>query len=217
MSGKVVDEKGGELPGVTVVATHVPTGTKRGTATEADGRFTIPTLTSGGPYTVEVSYVGYKTQRADHLFLTLGNTLRLTLALAPETTQLNEVSNFDLRHRIVSTIGYHKSYAQRFTLSVSLVYQSGSPYTYVYNKFFNNGQQNVQLAYIPSGPSDILLLNPATGKLDQTGTQYAALNSYIEGDNYLSTRRGEYTERNAAPPGTTRRTFAYSRKSAWAT
>ena len=110
-------------------------------------------------------------------------------------------SNFDLRHRVVSTIGYRKSYAQRFTSSVSLVlvYQSGSPYTYVYNNnFFNNGQQNVQLAYVPSGPGDVLLLDPATKKLDQTGQQYAALKSYIEGDKYLSSRRGQYTERNAA-------------------
>ena len=38
ISGKVVSDKNEELIGVTVVATNVPTGTKRGTGTEADGR-----------------------------------------------------------------------------------------------------------------------------------------------------------------------------------
>ena len=38
----MTSDKGEELIGVTVVATTVPTGTKRGTGTEPDGRFTIP-------------------------------------------------------------------------------------------------------------------------------------------------------------------------------
>ncbi|RYE90282.1 MAG: hypothetical protein EOO37_03340, partial [Cytophagaceae bacterium] len=42
LSGKVVSDKNEELIGVTVVATNVPTGTKRGTGTETDGRFSIP-------------------------------------------------------------------------------------------------------------------------------------------------------------------------------
>lgn len=62
LSGKITSDKGEELIGVTVVATHVPTGTKRGTATEADGGFNIPNLAPGGPYEVLVTYVGYKAQ-----------------------------------------------------------------------------------------------------------------------------------------------------------
>jgi len=91
LAGKVVSDKGEELIGVTVVATHVPTGTKRGTATEADGGFNIPNLAPGGPYLVVVTYVGYKTQSIADVFLTLGNTTRLNLTLAPEAQALNEV------------------------------------------------------------------------------------------------------------------------------
>lgn len=91
LGGKVVSDKNEDLIGVTVVATHVPTGSKRGTATETDGRFTIPNLAPGGPYTVTVTYVGYKEQTINNVFLTLGNTTRLNFILAAEAQALNEV------------------------------------------------------------------------------------------------------------------------------
>jgi hypothetical protein len=91
ISGKVISDKNEELIGVTVVATNVPTGTKRGTATEMDGRFSIPNLAPGGPYTVTVTYVGYKEQTVNNVFLTLGNTTRLNFTLAAEAQALNEV------------------------------------------------------------------------------------------------------------------------------
>jgi hypothetical protein len=91
LGGKIVSDKNEDLIGVTVVATHVPTGSKRGTATETDGRFTIPNLAPGGPYTVTVTYVGFKEQTINNVFLTLGNTTRLNLVLAAEAQALNEV------------------------------------------------------------------------------------------------------------------------------
>ncbi|MFD2719483.1 carboxypeptidase regulatory-like domain-containing protein [Hymenobacter monticola] len=91
LAGKVTSDKGEDLIGVTVVATNVPTGTKRGTGTEMDGRFTIPNLAPGGPYSVTVTYVGFKEQKVDNVFLTLGNTTRLNFVLVTETQQLNEV------------------------------------------------------------------------------------------------------------------------------
>jgi len=91
IGGKVVSDKGEELIGVTVVATNVPTGVKRGTTTEPDGRFTIPNLGPGGPYEVQVSYVGYKTQTIGNITLTLGNTAKLNVTLAAEAQALNEV------------------------------------------------------------------------------------------------------------------------------
>ncbi|WP_201986835.1 TonB-dependent receptor [Hymenobacter rubidus] len=126
-------------------------------------------------------------------------------------------SNFDLRHRVVASLNLHKNFAQRFTgyFTSVLTYASGSPYTWVYNNnpsnnatgFTNNGQQNVLLAYIPASASDITLVNkgaaPVTTAnpngygLDASGAQYAALSSFIDGDSYLKTRRGQYAERNA--------------------
>ncbi|QKG53378.1 carboxypeptidase regulatory-like domain-containing protein [Hymenobacter sp. BRD67] len=113
-------------------------------------------------------------------------------------------SNFDLRHRVVASINMHKSTNDgRFTgyLTSVLTYQSGAPYTWVYNNnFLGNGQQNVELAYIPGSASDIVLVNKVGTAYvqDGSGAQYTALNSFISNDPYLSTRRGQYAERNAA-------------------
>ncbi|MGI4865658.1 MAG: TonB-dependent receptor [Janthinobacterium lividum] len=114
-------------------------------------------------------------------------------------------SNFDLRHRVVASINLHHGLGQRFTgyFTSVLTYASGSPYTWVYNNnFFGNGQQAVSLAYVPGSASDITLVTRANASspyvLDAGGAQYAALNSFIESDDYLKTRRGQYAERNAA-------------------
>jgi hypothetical protein len=114
-------------------------------------------------------------------------------------------SNFDLRHRVVGSLNLHKTFAQRFTgyFTSVLTLQSGSPFTWVYNNnFLGNGQQNVQLAYIPGSASDITLVSRASSatpySVEASGAQYAALNSFIDNDPYLKTRRGQYAERNGA-------------------
>ena len=64
----------------------------------------------------------------------------------------------------------------------------------------------MKLAYVPNSASEIALVNPASVSgsapliaADPNGPNgYNALNSYLNNDSYLSTRRGQYTERNAA-------------------
>ncbi len=114
-------------------------------------------------------------------------------------------SNFDLRHRVVASLNLHKNIGERFTgfFTSVLTFASGSPFTYVYNNnFFGNGQQNVELAYIPGSAADITLVSRANATtpytIDASGAQYAALSRFIDNDPYLSTRRGQYAERNGA-------------------
>ena len=54
IQGLVSDAKSG-LAGVTVVATHQPTGTKYITSTRNDGRYNLPNLKIGGPYSIHVT------------------------------------------------------------------------------------------------------------------------------------------------------------------
>lgn len=81
LNGRVTDTNGEGLIAATVVAIHAPSGTKYGVVTVDDGRFTIPNMRVGGPYEVEVSYVGYKTEKLEISSLNLGQKLSLDIDL----------------------------------------------------------------------------------------------------------------------------------------
>ena len=75
-----------------MVLTHEPTGTRSGTQSDTDGKFLLNNLKPGGPYTVQVTYVGYTTQSRDGLNLSLGEVTRQTFALVEAATQLGEAA-----------------------------------------------------------------------------------------------------------------------------
>ena len=91
ISGQISDSSGENLPGATVIALHVPTGTQYGTTTRPDGRFNLPNLKVGGPYSLVVSYIGYSEHRQDGLFLTLGQNFKYDLVMIEDITQLAEI------------------------------------------------------------------------------------------------------------------------------
>lgn len=62
ISGRIVDQSGGVLPGVTVTATNAATGVSRTTVTSSSGDFSLPDLPLG-TYSVEASLQGFQTQR----------------------------------------------------------------------------------------------------------------------------------------------------------
>ncbi|HPQ98960.1 MAG TPA: carboxypeptidase regulatory-like domain-containing protein, partial [Saprospiraceae bacterium] len=85
MVGRIIDETKEPLIGATVVAVHTPSGTRYGTVTNEDGRFTIPNMRIGGPYQVTVSYTGYEDIVQDNIFLSLGTATNLDLTMQTET------------------------------------------------------------------------------------------------------------------------------------
>ena len=92
MSGVISDKTGSGLPGATVIAIHTPTNTQYVAPTNADGRFNIQNMRVGGPYTVRVTFVGYKDVSREGLFLSLGQNLRFDQNLSDATTELSEVT-----------------------------------------------------------------------------------------------------------------------------
>ncbi|MFN0035022.1 MAG: TonB-dependent receptor domain-containing protein [Saprospiraceae bacterium] len=90
ISGIVTDKSGGALIGATVVATHTPTNTRYGTATNASGRYTLPAVRVGGPYSVVVSYTGYETLTQDGIYASLGTAANVDMSLTEAGVTLAE-------------------------------------------------------------------------------------------------------------------------------
>ena len=89
LAGKVM-AGGEEVIGATIQAVHTPSGTYYGTITNTDGRFMIQGMRTGGPYRVEISYVGYQSIAYTDIQLSLGETYNLDVTLQ-EGVELNEV------------------------------------------------------------------------------------------------------------------------------
>lgn len=91
MSGVISDKTGAGLPGATVIAIHTPTNTQYVVPTNSEGRFNIQNMRVG-PYTVRVTFVGYKDLVRNDVNLTLGQNLRFDQKLNDASTELTEVT-----------------------------------------------------------------------------------------------------------------------------
>jgi hypothetical protein len=110
---------------------------------------------------------------------------QLNQSLTPNDPQL-AYSNFDVRHRIISQI------TQRFKKTqVSLVLnsQSGTPFTWgLVNGTLQNNPQTAGLVYIFN--------DNEVSKYITNATQAAAFTDFVNSDEYLKSRKGQFTERN---------------------
>lgn len=91
MSGIVRSSKGEALPGATVEIVHKPTGTKYFSTTDFDGGYAVQGLRPGGPYTVKVTYIGFKTTEITDINVGLGNNLSVNVKVEEESNALQEV------------------------------------------------------------------------------------------------------------------------------
>ena len=85
ITGVIRDTQGGVLPGVTVVATHEPTGTTYETVTGGDGTFNLLNVRVGGPYSVRASLGGFRDEQRSDLQVSLGQATSLNLTLQLQT------------------------------------------------------------------------------------------------------------------------------------
>src|SRR5262245_13902288 len=58
ITGIVTDTQKQPVAGASVIAIHEPSGSTYEATTRADGRFSIPNMRVGGPYTVTIAYTG---------------------------------------------------------------------------------------------------------------------------------------------------------------
>ena len=88
LSGRVVDQAGEPVIGAAVVATHEPSGTVYGAVTNADGRYTIQGMRTGGPYKVDFSCLGYQEATYTGVSLQLAETFALDAKIAESNEML---------------------------------------------------------------------------------------------------------------------------------
>ncbi|MGL6267442.1 MAG: hypothetical protein ACRC2O_05930, partial [Chitinophagaceae bacterium] len=117
------------------------------------------------------------------------------------------ISDNDLKHRLaimLSKICYTKTGKASTLFTIMYNGQSGTPYSYVYQRSLVNDvsiQENVDLIYIPT-PAEIETMhftpiNQGTSNIS-TDQQKQALNEFISNDPYLNKNRGEFASRNGA-------------------
>ncbi len=90
LNGKVTDANGAAVPGAAVVAVHTPSGTQYYAVANAEGRYAINGMRSGGPYSVEVSCLGYQTVTYTDVTLQLAEAYSLNASLKDDTQMLSE-------------------------------------------------------------------------------------------------------------------------------
>lgn len=91
ISGTVKDAKGTALTGATVEVLHVPSGSLYRAASGKNGVFNVPSLRVGGPYKVTISYVGFKQEIIEEVYVQLGEPSVINLTLTDANTSLTEV------------------------------------------------------------------------------------------------------------------------------
>ena len=81
LNGRVTDESGGVLPGVTVTVTQTDTGLTRSVVTEPNGLYVVSNLPNG-PYRLEVALQGFRTYVQTGIVLQVAATPTINVVLS---------------------------------------------------------------------------------------------------------------------------------------
>src|SRR5690606_5716701 len=92
MQGVVTQSTGHATVGATIKATHVPSGTIYSGSANRAGRFNLANMRVGGPYRVEVTYVGQSPVVYDDIYLQLGQPFVLNATFGENAMSLEEIT-----------------------------------------------------------------------------------------------------------------------------
>jgi hypothetical protein len=100
IKGTVKSSDTESLPGSSILAIHVPTGSKYSALSNSEGRFSMLNMRVGGPYKVVVTFIGFQTQEFNDVYLELGKPYSLDVILNDESQQLSEVVITGSRNKV---------------------------------------------------------------------------------------------------------------------
>jgi outer membrane receptor protein involved in Fe transport len=92
IGGLVTDTTGAPLADVQVQVRNNATGYVLGSITRENGRYLVPSLEAGGPYTVTARRIGFAVQTKENVFVSLTQTTRVDLKMTAQVTQLTGVA-----------------------------------------------------------------------------------------------------------------------------
>jgi hypothetical protein len=81
IKGQISGPQGNPAVGTKIIITHVPSGTTKSATVNSSGIFTAKGLRVGGPYTVTVDSDKFEDTAVNDIFLTLGETYPMNVAL----------------------------------------------------------------------------------------------------------------------------------------
>ena len=90
ISGSVTNAQNQPVAGATIIAIHEPSGTSYEATTRADGRYSIPNMRVGGPYSIQVIYTGtgsaaFAPQTKENITVNLGTSTDVNVTVQPIT------------------------------------------------------------------------------------------------------------------------------------
>ena len=155
-------------------------------------------------------YVAYTTAKAEDYMdagsIASGSWQSALSVYGNNTLNLSTASNL-VRNRIVGLLGYRLDYGKKYggatTFTLGYVGAQNNPFSYIVAGDLNGDRvSNNDLVFVPMKGSDIrfapLVVGTGTTAVTYTeAQQQEAFDKFINQDPYLSTRRGQYAERNA--------------------
>ena len=91
ITGVVKNTSDEPMVGASVTATHLPSGTKYTTISRSGGVINIPNMQVGGPYLIEVSFIGFETEKYENVFLQLAESFSLNPQMKKTNATLENV------------------------------------------------------------------------------------------------------------------------------
>jgi hypothetical protein len=117
----------------------------------------------------------------------------------PNNTPLT-TSDYEVRNRVFASVTYTHEFFENAPTAISFFYngQTGRPFSFtVYGDVNNDGYNQNDLFYIPKNDADIELGSIKNGAYVPNQQMYNDLDSFIANNSYLSSHRGQMSQRNA--------------------